>query len=161
MLLLLLLLLLHDIIVIDFKRSPHLLLLILLLHTFLLLFTLELRGTTLVLTVPAHLVLVSCLLKDAEAIQVFDSNERLLKVVRLELVEIAKTENLFLLELSHQNFFHLLVRKFTIIVKSHRMNVTLPVFFKLHFMFNDLDASFEDAFILDSLANPNFTSSCS
>ena len=115
-----------------------------------------LHRTALGICIPSHFVLLPGLFKDAEPIQVFNRNEWLLKVVRLEVIEVAEAENLLLLQLPHQDFLHLLVRQLPVVVELHRLHLPVTVFLNLYLVFNDLNSSFEDALVFDGLTDHNF-----
>ena len=120
------------------------------------LLVLVLLRTALSVRVPPHFVLLPCLFKDSEPIQVFNSNEWLLKVVRLEVVEVAEAEYLLLLQLPHQDFLHLLVSQLAVVVELHGLHLPVTVFFNLDLVFDDFNASFEDTLVFDGLADHNF-----
>ena len=111
-----------------------------------------LEGGRAPLSVETHLVLVSSFLKHTQSVQVLHGHQWLVEVVGLEVLVRVEAEDLLLFELPHQDFLHLLMRQFAVVVKPERLHVALGVLFELHFMLDYIHACFEDTFILDRLA---------
>ena len=78
----------------------------------------ELGRSALSRRIPTHLILLTSLFQHLDSIQVFNGHQLLLEVLVREVVIGAEAENFLLFQLSHQNFLHLLMSQFTVIVES-------------------------------------------
>ena len=107
---------------------------------------------------PAHLVLLPRLLEVLNAVEVFNSDQLPIKVLTLELVIGAKSEDALLFELSHEDFLHLTMGQLAIIVETQRLDTTLFILIELNLVLYHLHACFEDALVLNCLTNLDLAS---
>ena len=111
----------------------------------------ELGGAA--LAVPAHLILLAGLLQILQAVEVLHGDQLPVEVLALEVFERAKAEDPLLLELPHQDLFHLLVGELAIVVEAESLDASLIILIQLNFVLNNLYACFEDTLIFHGLSN--------
>ena len=107
---------------------------------------------------PSHFIALASLFEHLHSIEIFHRDQLLLEVVCLEVLVRGKAKYFLLFELAHQYFLHLSVRQLAIIVETQRLHTTFIVLLKLKLVLDYVYPSLKDAFVLDGLANGNFTS---
>ena len=107
---------------------------------------------------PSHFILLPSILDLPESIHVLHSDELLIEVLAYELIIRTKAKDPLLLELSHEEFLHLVMCQLAIVVHAHRLHPTFIVLIKFQLMLNNLNSSLENTLILDSLSDLDLSS---
>ena len=107
---------------------------------------------------PTTLVLPPGLLEQAHSVEILNSHQLFLEVVREELIEGTESKDAFLLQLPHQDLFHLFVCQLAVVVQPHSPNSTLIVLIQFQLMLDHINTSLEDTLIFDSLFDLDLSS---
>ena len=91
-----------------------------------------------------------------DPIEILHSDQLFLEVVRLEVFVGAKAKDLLLLELFHENLFHLSVGQLAIVIEAQCLYSPISVLIQFNLVLDHIHACFEDALILDSLPDYHF-----